>query len=699
MSKVDVVNPEWGAINKGKREQADEEATSENTYSQHSDIDFDELKKYACDQDSCDVMIKLTYNKKHKYIDSNPSSFKDLTNIATKLFELSKDKKAKWKFFYFDDNYDRIDITHSRDLKNAYKVSIHLESKILKIYVWNSNKLPDYNDLHGKTKYEWAIKQSKMINEMNQNNFGIEVQKVSPLWISNKNEIPIISKDAIKTAQNNIISKSSSEMQLETEKSISINDTLKSLQSLSSEDLNTLNGIKQNIVEHLKKNIDVSKDEIVGELRKFTKFLALVETQDSFIQHIYQETKKKILDSQAKQQINAAFSSRIQKKPEKISPFDIKNLKTVRNTTFGRMSIDVKDEDKELKLHFLVSDFEISVLRSNQEDGQNVYIECGLSVNEGLWQTSLNIFVYDLITKMYMPIGHWLIERKDKKTLQAALNWYKRELSTYFNPKLIFWDFDHDLYESIKTVFSGIQVFVQFSRMIKTFYEIAQTQKLIENNVVSDRLRALILGLKSLAFIPSGTVKENFNKIKEENNKNFEDIKERYDGFMSNFEVNFISSREMISWWNQNHAKLVFTDQVKNVWKSDDVIWSIYKSLIPWLVDTKNPLESNLFKFLNWLQTFENKIKTSIFDQLKNGSEITILKDTPFFKNIDTLINEDLNKIFNFEELNEDLLDSEDSLATMGLKIDQNKHKESEVKPFAKEKENLLKETNEDIKD
>ena len=681
MSKAKGNQTKNNPSKKDKKKQAEEELTSENTYSQHTDIDFEELKKQALSQDSCDIMVKLTYQGKHKYIDTNPNSLKELKNQVNKLFDTSKCKKDKWSFFYFDSHFDRIDISHTRDLKLAYKVSLHIESKVLKIYAWDSDqKLPEYKDLHSMNQADYAIQQNKIIKKMNQHIYGATAEKTSWTTVSDKTEGPTINSDVINAAKSSIASKSTSAAQEETQKPISINDTFKSLQNLSSEDLNKLNEIKHSIVEQLKKNVDVQKEEVVKELRKSTKFLALVETQDLFIQHIYNETRKKLLEIQTKQQIDSATLAKPLIQDKSPAAFDIKNLKTIRNTTFGRMSIDTTDGDQTLKLHFLVSDFEIQILRANQNDGQSVYIECGLSISEGVWQTSLNIFIYDSTTKMYMPIGHWLMERKWKVAYQTALNWYKKELSTFFKPNIVFWDFDFELHESIKSVFSGVQVFVEFNRMTKSFYELAKTHKLFENNAVTDRVRALILWLKSLAFWPSGIVKENFNKIKTENNENFKDIKDNYEVFINSFESSYLSTFKTIDWWNQNHAKLIFLDQIKIVNISDEVIWKLYKSFISNWVNQKCPSESNLYNFLNALQNFENKVKTGIFDKIKAWSEDDVIGDTPFSKNLDCLVAEDLDKIFNFEELNVELLDSEAALSTLGLRIDQSQSKDESSK-------------------
>ena len=675
-----LINPEWTVEIKEKHQPAKEETTNEWTHSQQSEIDFEEFKNMTEKSDYWDIMVKIAFHDRNKYLDYNPRNLNELKEQVKKLFDISKDSTCKWSYFYFDSHYDRVDISHTRDLKLAYKLNLHIHSKVLKIYVWDDgDELPEFTDLHGMQKSIPLIQnnfQNDVKRQANDTSWTISTPDENNQQVADWENI---SKPSLPT--NPPIQKVNLPIPQEIPKPVTINDQFKTLQSLSAEDLNTLNEIKHGIVEQLKKNINTSKDDIVKELKKIKKFLSLIDTHDFFIQHIYTETRKKLFEIQSKQQSFITPPVTNTKQEEVQAAFDIKNFKTIRNTSFGRMLVEVNDGENNFKLNFLVSDFEIQILRTNQDDGQNVYIEFGLTAESGDYKSSLNLYIYDWVSKIYMPIGHWLLNWKCKAAYITALNWYKKELGTFFRPKMLFCDFDYELYEAIKTAFSNIQVSVLFNRLTKGLYDLANQFKLFEDNVVTDRVKALILCLKWASLSPPGKVKENFDKIRVENNSNFSDIKEKYDWFMDHFESNFTSSFKQTDWWNQSHAKLVWLEQIKILSKTDEVLCQIYASLIPSCNILDNSSNSNLFSFLKVLQWLENTIKSSLFDKIKTTSEEKIFGNIPFTKNIDYLMEWDYAKILNFEESNDDLYDSQEVLESFGFKSQSKKAKEIVICP------------------
>ena len=678
MSKVDKNNPECIIETKEKVLQNRDDTTNECTNSQQSEIDFEELKIQASKKDTWDIMVKISYQDRNKYLDYNPKNLKELKEQIIKLFSVSNNEECKWNYFYFDSHYDRVDILHTRDLKLAYKVNLHIHSKVLKIYVWDDDlELPEFNDIHGWLSSDNALQNNFQPSSLNQINNSNNYSSVSSTIIR-KQEVQPCSEEQ-PCIPCSIPQKANTTVKPEVQRPMTINDQFKSLQSLSAEDLNTLNEIKQGIVSQLKKNIEISKDDIVKELKKTKKFLSLIDTQEFFIQHIYNETKKKLLEIQARQRIIVPPIPQY-KQEESASRFDIKTFKTLRGTSFGRMLVELKEENKLIKLNFLVSDFEIQILRTNQDDGQNVYIECGIKTDSGEYKASLNFYIYDCTTKLYMPIGHWLISDKCKNAYIAALNWFKKELGTFFKPKMLFWDFEFDLYDAIKIAFWNIQVSVLFNRLTRGLYELAKQYKLFDD-IVTDRVKSLILCLKWASLSPPGKVKENFDKIKAENSSYFADINEHYDKFMNYFEKNYTSTFKLTDWWNQSHVKLVCLDQIKVLSKTDEAIWKIYKSLVDSLLSSEDPSGSNLFNFLKLLQWLENTIKTTIFDKAKSCSENKIFDEIPFTKNIDYLMECDYIKVLNFEESNDDLYDSKEVLESFGFKSQTKKAKEIIIAP------------------
>ena len=119
---------------------------------------------------------------------------------------------------------------------------------------------------------------------------------------------------------------------------------------------------------------------------------------------------------------------------------DLTNIKTFRGTIFGRAFHEIMIKDEIRKFLFLVSDFEINIVKTNINDpDQKIIIDttCKLDPTLCEWSMIVTILMHDKISDYFMPIGHVIIQKPDYESFIVCFEWFKQEFGSTFRPKLI----------------------------------------------------------------------------------------------------------------------------------------------------------------------------------------------------------------------------------------------------------------------
>ena len=305
-----------------------------------------------------------------------PKSLNDLRKLSTDLFNIDAQNSISLRFFYYDNHFDTIQIEHNRDLKLAYKLSLHIKSAVLKIYVWASEgDLPSYRKMYSgcpitQTASQTAASIQRMhesynhISPQSPNTLPIAKPTASTLPIPNHISSIISSNLNHNSSTTGLPAPASTQMPIQQSSNTLLpsipyqnfkpqsqvqgnqNDKFAGLQELSNEELKTLNEIKYNILTYLKEDMNVELKQVIDRLNQTSKFLYLVESQSVFITHIFTESKKKLLELHHKlvdsknnqqQQNGKGVDENHQNKD------DVKQIQTLRQTQFGRLRISAND--------------------------------------------------------------------------------------------------------------------------------------------------------------------------------------------------------------------------------------------------------------------------------------------------------------------------------------------------------------------
>ncbi|CAI2360492.1 unnamed protein product [Moneuplotes crassus] len=645
--------------------------------SQESLIDFKQLAEDIRDNT---VLIKISFRKSHRYLDDSPKSMKELKKQIETIFDTKFERK--WRMFYFDSQSDRIDVTKNRDLKTAYKVGSNKKDKVLKIFVWDKEgPLPEHKDTKKTTFVDSALEQKKMIDNMHQQNLPPYSSAPKEYVIKKAPDEPTrptLDKMRENSIHPQFFIKEESKTQTQPE------FDLMKLQMLSKEDMNYLSTLKHRIVEVIKVREDVPFEEIESEFAQDQNYQRLKEIASDFIHHIIAKTKEKvrmIRKTEVLPDMKPSISA-LMPQPRFDPNLVVTSARTSDDKNFGRAFFSCRIGSSFRSFAFFVSEFEIKALKSNKNTGQNLYLETCLECSEGVYKEALTLKILDFNCKVYLPIVHCVIEEPCKESYLTFFNWCRQELGTFLTPKTIIVDFKYDLFQAVKEAYHNIQVVVCFNKMTKKFYQLAEQYHLIQEKLVAERVRRLILALKCLAFSIPGGVKDIFEKIRGEHSKEFMDLQEQYGSFMSYINTTYCDRFSKIDWWNQNHAKLVFPEEIKLASHSDEILSPVYAKYSQELYNAQNPGENNIQRYITALQGVEKATSQDIYNKYapEEGKEVQI-EARPFTKTMKALMEEELDKIFNCEENNEGLCDTAQALETIGLKLEVTEKGKEEFKP------------------
>ena len=135
---------------------------------------------------------------------------------------------------------------------------------------------------------------------------------------------------------------------------------------------------------------------------------------------------------------------------------DVSNIKSLSGAVFGRAFHEIQIKEEVRKFMFLVSDFEVGVLKSNIANKNQIIlvdVTCKFDASLCEWSTITSLMILDKKTEYFMPIGHVMIQKPDVESFIVCFEWFTKEFGDHFNPKMIGTDFCVELTTAVQVAF------------------------------------------------------------------------------------------------------------------------------------------------------------------------------------------------------------------------------------------------------
>ena len=191
---------------------------------------------------------------------------------------------------------------------------------------------------------------------------------------------------------------------------------------------------------------------------------------------------------------------------------DVRYIKTLRKTQFGRGLSFVLIDGKPKHFFYLYSDFQMQVAEEVKDDPNlHLFIDGTFKCWPRTWTQLLNVWVFHRGKNLYIPIAHILMQTERYEGYITVLNWIKETFE--INPKFITTDFEQALMKSSKEVFSDSMLVPWFFHFAKALWMHAGKFGLKKKNFLC-LTKQLIFSLKSLAFRPPTKVYRRFEQLK-----------------------------------------------------------------------------------------------------------------------------------------------------------------------------------------
>lgn len=256
-----------------------------------------------------------------------------------------------------------------------------------------------------------------------------------------------------------------------------------------------LHKIKRAMKEMMKNSLDWSRPEFTEHfISNFPHF----HPYRTFINVIYSWLKEGLFQEQRGRMIKSENNNIILPSIMPLNDslqdswgFDVSKISTKRATPFGRTQIVSICNKEKNDLLFLVSDFELRILKSNHKLPQRFLLSWE-EVVDSTYRYVFNISMYDASSKIFMPIGHWLMRYLKTEHFELILAWFQKEFGTFFKPSLFITDYTFEMYHSCHVLYENIPKYISLIDFIyKTWKNAYQTGILSEREVPNEYLKFL----------------------------------------------------------------------------------------------------------------------------------------------------------------------------------------------------------------
>ena len=171
--------------------------------------------------------------------------------------------------------------------------------------------------------------------------------------------------------------------------------------------------------------------------------------------------------------------------------YDVTKIKTKRGTLFGRSHIVSLWNEQKNELLFLISDFELRILKSNHKTPLRCLLSCE-EVNDHTYKYVLNINIHDTTSKVFMPIGHWLMHELKTEQFELILSWFQKEYGTFFKPSLFITDFNFEMFHAWHVLYEKTPKYISIvDFIIKSWKNALSSGILAESEVPDDYIKFL----------------------------------------------------------------------------------------------------------------------------------------------------------------------------------------------------------------
>ena len=223
---------------------------------------------------------------------------------------------------------------------------------------------------------------------------------------------------------------------------------------------------------------------------------------------------------------------------------NMNEMKTLRNTPFGRgMSLSLVDGVSKHYLFFF-SDWQKEVVDQTKTQANiHLFIDGTFKWWPKIWSQLLNFSVYHREKKLYIPVGHALMQTKKREGYEIWIRWFKEKLG--LKADYITTDFEPALMGASIDIFPNAKLVPWFFHFTKALWMEASRCGMKKRSLLPES-KVLLFKLKKLAFIPKEKVIQSFMKIKDE----YRHRHSYFIRFLEYFESTWIDGLYKISDWN-----------------------------------------------------------------------------------------------------------------------------------------------------
>ncbi|CAI2366066.1 unnamed protein product [Moneuplotes crassus] len=523
-----------------------------------------------------DIVLKICYQNQNKILPEYPANMKTLHSSIKSLFSLD----ILYNLFFIDSAGDRIDISNNKDLKAICKTMGGQTSPLLKVYIWPKDApLPSSKTGIAEVDSLWErIEKGRKLIRFN--------DKARDLAKNTGTQTQIIRKDCTYILEFSFedrffykcwkfkqgckgiwkINKKGGEGKLSRDHTMEDCGIKPQIKTESEERTKTLDQEREcNDTQSDKK---CCKGELNLRSRHFGAYRPFIRIIYSCIKEGWsQDSKKQVIKSEN----NIILPPIIpyETSLQKTSGVEVSKIYTKRTTPFGRAQVVSICNEQTNDLLFLVSDFELKILKSNHKSPQR-YLLCCEEISDPNYRYVFNISMYDNTCKMFMPIGHCLMRYLKTQHFELIIAWFQKEFGTFFKPSLFITDYNFELFHACHVLYDKVPKYISLVDFIFKVWKNAYAVGMLTEKEVPDDHLKLLSDMPFLLLTHNEKTKDQFEKLVD----NFLPLGQ-YERFVKQYMQIFLN---VSSWYNIYTLASTYKNIFLNASKSQELQKKIFLS-------------------------------------------------------------------------------------------------------------------------
>lgn len=194
------------------------------------------------------------------------------------------------------------------------------------------------------------------------------------------------------------------------------------------------------------------------------------------------------------------------------SGIEISKVSTKRGSQFGRSQIISICNDQTNDMLFLMSDFELRVMKSNHKHPQRYLLSCE-ELSDSNYRYILNLSLHDKTSNMFMPIGHCLMRYLRTEHFELILSWFQKELGSFFKPRLFITDYNFELFHACHVLYEKVPKYISMVDFIFKTWKNAYAVGMLSEKQVPDSYLKLLSEMPFLLLTHNENTKDQFEKL------------------------------------------------------------------------------------------------------------------------------------------------------------------------------------------